>query len=123
MSPINDLKNIIVDFSGLAKDALHVYVALVVFLAACLIFRWRVSEWKPLLLVFAVIILGEIVDIRDTLAIEGQLYLGGNWHDIWNSMLAPVLLFVAARFTNVLEKRDPAPITTSAAQSGLDDEP
>jgi hypothetical protein len=104
MSPLNAIKNFIVDFSGLAKDALHVYVALAVFLGACLIFGWRASHWKPLLLVLAVVVLGEIIDIRDTIIIERRVFLGGNWHDIWNTMLAPSLLFLTARFTPIFEK-------------------
>ncbi|MDN3645253.1 hypothetical protein QWY75_03410 [Pontixanthobacter aestiaquae] len=106
MSPLNDLKNFIVDFSGLAKDALHVYVALIIFLGACLIFRWKASEWKPLGLILAVAVVAELIDIRDTLLIEKRVFLGGNWHDIWNTMLAPVLLFLMARFTVVFEKRE-----------------
>ena len=116
MSPLNDIKNFIVDFSGLAKDALHVYVALAVFLGACLVFGWRASQWKPLLLVFAVTIAGELIDIRDTLIIEKQVFLGANWHDIWNTMIAPIVLFVAARFTWIFE-------SPSMPEHDLEEEP
>ncbi|WP_209347775.1 hypothetical protein [Pontixanthobacter sp. CEM42] len=116
MSPLNDIKNFIVEFSGLAKDALHVYVALIVFLGACLIFRWRASEWKPLALVLAVVVIGEIIDIRDTITIEKRVLLGGHWHDIWNTMLAPTLLFVLARFSSVFERR--AAIVPEGEESG-----
>ena len=104
MSPVNQFKLAIVEWSGLAQDALHVYVALTVFLGSCLILGWRAWQWKPLLLVFAITLIGEYFDIQDSLNIEGRTYLWGNWHDVWNTMLAPTALFIAARTTNIFVK-------------------
>lgn len=118
MSPLNPIKNFIVDFSGLAKDALHIYVALAVFLGACLIFGWRASQWKPVLLVLVVVVVGEVIDIHDTLIIEKRVFLDGNWHDIWNTMLAPIALFLFARFTNIFESPEPAPPMLGDTESG-----
>lgn len=118
MSPLNPIKNFIVDFSGLAKDALHIYVALIVFLGACLIFGWRASQWKPVVLVLAVVVVGEIIDIHDTQIIEKRVFLDGNWHDIWNTMLAPIALFLFARFTNIFKSTEPAPPVPDDTESG-----
>ena len=99
-----ELKTLIVDHVGLAKDALHVYVALIVFLAACRIFRWPVSSWKPWLVVLTVALLGEALDLRHSLIKGYTVRLDYHWTDLWNTMLVPTVLVLVARYTNVFEK-------------------
>ena len=31
----------------LARDALHIYVALIIFVGACLMFGWKARDWRP----------------------------------------------------------------------------
>ena len=101
MSALQDVKLLIVEHVDLAKDALHVYVALVVFIGACWLFRWRPSSIKPWLVVLAVAVIGEIWDYRDTLAREDPVFFEFYIKDLWNTMLAPTILLVTARFTTV----------------------
>lgn len=99
-----ELKTLIVDHVGLAKDALHVYVALIVFLVACRIFRWPASSWKPWCVVLAVALLGEALDLRHTLARGYTVRLDYHWTDLWNTMLVPTVLVLVARYTSVFDR-------------------
>lgn len=96
-----ELKTLIVDHVGLAKDALHVYVALIVFLVVCRVFRWPVSSWKPWLAVLFVAVLGEVLDLRHTLSKGYPVEVGYHWTDLWNTMLVPTILMLAARYTSI----------------------
>ncbi|GAA4643640.1 hypothetical protein GCM10023115_16000 [Pontixanthobacter gangjinensis] len=120
MNPLNDFKIAIVDFTGLAKDALHIYVALGVFIAACLIFRWRALEWKPVLLVLAVAICGEIFDMRHNALRENDPFVLASLHDVWNTLLVPLIIFAAARYSRIFEK--PKPPKAEAVVSGNEPE-
>ncbi len=99
------LKTLIVDHVGLAKDALHVYVALIVFLVVCRMFRWPASSWKPWLVVLAVALLGEALDLRHTLQRGYVVRFDYHWTDLWNTMLVPTVLVLVARYTDVFERR------------------
>jgi hypothetical protein len=90
-------KSWFVTHTGLAKDALHLYVALAVFFGTCALFGWRIGGWKPLALVLLVAIGGEVWDIYDRVRIGAAQNLAGNWHDIWNMMVWPVIITVLAR--------------------------
>lgn len=108
MSMFQQMKIFLVHSSDLAKDALHIYVALALFLGSCLLFGWKGRQWKPWLVVLLAALAGEAWDIRDTLANGSSLRIGANWKDIWNTMLAPTVLMLATRYTDVFK---PAPPT------------
>lgn len=91
-------KSLVVEATGLARDALHVHTGLIVFVLARLIWRRRggwVLAWA-IALCFAVG--GEWLDY--------QLETPGNeaaaneehWHDIWNTMLWPTILLFIGRW-------------------------
>lgn len=105
MSPLQQTKLFIVEHLSLTKDALHIYVALIVFFGSCLLFKWKAAQWKPWLLVLAAALLGEAWDLRDSLVYDTPIRLAGNWKDIWNTMLVPTMLMLAARHTRVFGKR------------------
>ncbi len=96
-----ETKGWLVDWSGLARDGLHVHVGLIVFFAAALIFRWPLRSWKPWALTLAITLAGEAWDIRDTLAAGGRVRLDYNWQDIWNTMLWPSAILILARSTRL----------------------
>ncbi len=104
MNPLNDLKLLIVEHSGLAKDALHIYVALAVFITACLLFKWKAWEWKPVLLVLAVAVTGEIFDMRYNQLRENDPFVRSSLHDIWNTLLVPLIIFTAARYSHIFQR-------------------
>jgi hypothetical protein len=87
----------LVEHLSLGKDALHLYVALGLFLGSVALLGWRADGWKPWLLVLAAAVGGEAMDIRDTLAAGLPVGLGHNWHDIWNMMVWPTAIALLAR--------------------------
>ena len=62
MSLLQQVKMVIIEYTHLAKDALHIYVALAIMLGACFAFGWKVRQWRPWLLVLAVALAGEYWD-------------------------------------------------------------
>ena len=87
----------LVDSTGLAKDALHVYVALALFLGGAILLRRRLSDAGLLLIVLAVALAGEAWDVRDNRAAGNPIILADNLHDLWNTMFWPCLLWLLAR--------------------------
>lgn len=87
--------------TGLAKDALHVHVGLIVFFAAALAFRWPLRSWKPWAAALAVALAGEAWDIWDALAEGRRIVPSGNWKDLWNTMLWPTAILLLARTTKL----------------------
>ena len=104
MSPFQQTKLMIVDHLHLAKDALHIYVALIVFFGSCVCFKWKAKQWKPWFAVLAAALLGEAWDIRDSLTYGTPLALAGNWKDIWNTMLVPTVLMLLSRYSHISGK-------------------
>ncbi|OYY67940.1 hypothetical protein [Sphingomonas sp. 28-63-12] len=101
MSPFQDMKLWLVGLTGLAKDALHIYVALSLFFGSALLFKWPLTSWRPWLVVLAAALLGEAWDIADLRVISVPLDLGGNWHDIWNTLFWPSMILLLARTTRL----------------------
>jgi hypothetical protein len=104
MSWLETAKYWLVDHTHLAKDALHIYVALTLFLGAMLVFRWRVGSWKPLAIVLVAAIAGEAWDLRDSVVFHTRINLWANWHDIWNTMFWPSVITLLARWTQVFAR-------------------
>ncbi|MCP5383848.1 MAG: hypothetical protein H6920_11265 [Sphingomonadaceae bacterium] len=109
MQWLYDLKLLAVDFTGLEKDALHIYIALLVFVAVNMLFGWKARDGKALPLVLIVAIANELSDIRYNLRIEHTPYFAESVHDIANTMFVPVLLFILARWTRVFGGKDSMP--------------
>jgi hypothetical protein len=104
VSALQEAKLWLVGHTGLAKDALHIHVALFLFFAVALVLGWKLSSWRPWLVVLAVTLLGEAWDIRDRIAHGIRLNLWGDWHDIWNTMFWPTMILLLARHTRVLRR-------------------
>ena len=119
MTAFQSFKTVLVEHSHLAKDALHIYVALGVFFGSCLLFGWKARHWRPWLLVLAAALLGEAWDLAEASDSNDPIDKAGHIKDVWNTLLAPTLLMVLARFTGVFadgpasgdqpEVADPAP--------------
>jgi len=91
----------LVDSTGLAKDALHVHVGLIVFFAAALLFRWPLRSWKPWAAALAVTLAGEAWDLWDSFHEGRRILLWANWKDVWNTMLWPSAILLLARGTRL----------------------
>jgi hypothetical protein len=101
VSPFANGKLWLIEQLGLAKDALHIYVALTLFFGSALLFGWRLSSWRPWLLVLAAALAGEAWDIRDRLVASVPLEPRGNWHDLWNTLFWPSVILLLARRTRL----------------------
>ena len=104
MSPLQTVKFWLVEHAGLAKDALHIYVALTLFFGSALLFRWPVRSWKPLAVVVVAALIGEAWDLRDSAVYGTRVDLTGNWKDVWNTCFWPAAIVVLTRTTAVFRR-------------------
>jgi cell shape-determining protein MreD len=104
MSPLQDAKLVLMGWTGLAKDALHVYVGLTVLLLAAALLNRPIRDWRPLAIVALVALAGEIWDLVETMLLGRSPRWRGNWKDIWNTLFWPTALFLLARFTRLLKR-------------------
>ncbi len=96
--------------SSLDRDSLHIHVSILAYLLACLVLRAKAYNLLPWLAVFALAAFGEYVDgrgLRNIANYPDQVTLW-QFHgkDMINTMIAPTILLLAARFTQVFEKPD-----------------
>jgi len=84
--------------TGLDKDALHIHVALILFLAVAVIGRWPLRSWRPWLAVLAACVVGELLDMHANLVDAGQWDWRASRHDLVNTMVWPTILTLLARF-------------------------
>jgi len=101
LSSFQEAKLWLVDNSGLTKDALHVYVSLTLFFGSALLFRWRLSGWRPWLVVAVAAIAGELWDIRDTLSYGGHIAWAEGRRDLINTLFWPSVILILARYTHL----------------------
>lgn len=90
-----DAKIWLVGETGLSRDALHIYVALALFVAARLVWRGRFAPAAGLTVVLLAALTGEWLDHRVEILSEAACDSGEHWHDVWNTMLWPVVLTLA----------------------------
>lgn len=91
---LQQFKHLAINFTGLSKDALHVYAALAIFISVRLIWRWRGGWALSWLATLAVALAVEWLDMRME-AVESNLQPdASHWHDIWNSMVWPTVLML-----------------------------
>ncbi len=104
MSIFQATKIWLVEQFNLARDALHIYVGLTVFLAVALLFRLSLKDWRPLAAVFLVAVAGEVWDILDDRRTNQVVDLAANWHDIANTCFWPLVIFLLARLTPLIRR-------------------
>jgi hypothetical protein len=97
------LKLEIVAMTGLTKDALHIYVGLIVFLVAAAVVREGMRSKVPVLAVLVIALLGELLDARDDFRELGHWRIWASAHDILNTMFWPVALWLLARYSRVMK--------------------
>lgn len=101
---IEFLKDIVVHWTGLSRDALHTQIGLVLLFATCLISRRRIDSWLPVLAVIAAALLSEVFDRQRDIARYGVWDRSGSIHDVVNTVFWPIVLWIMVR-TGVVFKR------------------
>ena len=101
MSPLQGGKLWLIGHLGLGKDALHIYVALALLFGSALLFGWRLSSWRPWLVVAVAALAGEAWDMRDRQVAGIAIDPRGHWHDLWNTLFWPSVILLLARRTRL----------------------
>lgn len=103
----------IIEITGLAKDALHIYVGVGIYLLCLLILRpifrgQGVRSFMALILMTSIALLGEYLDNQNTIKSLGITGLSagqiiGSIRDLINTCLLPYMLFALNRWTTVFQ--------------------
>lgn len=106
MSTFQHVKLLLVDVFALSKDAFHIYIGFGCFVLTLLIWPRARASCLVLFPGFAVALVLEALDLRDDFATYGY----GRWlaslHDVLNTMLIPLALYLMIRFGALLPRRD-----------------
>ncbi|HEX8468416.1 MAG TPA: hypothetical protein VF620_11490 [Allosphingosinicella sp.] len=91
------IKAAVAAWTGLERDALHIYFAFIIQLVSAAVFRRTLGSPWPWLVVLAFALTNEWLDMfRDDLAEDWEK--AASLHDLWNTMLLPTLLLLVVRF-------------------------
>jgi len=96
---VQSIKLAIISTTGLSKDALHIHAGLAIFFIAAVVLRKLLRSIVPWLLVLALAIVGELVDMRDDSLSFGYWRWDASVHDILNTLFWPSVLLLLARFS------------------------
>lgn len=118
-----DKKAALVEHANLSRDALHVYFALLIYLGACWLFRWKAGSIKPWLVVLAFQLVNELFDMRVSYEDDGVIWIWANIKDMVNTMIAPTMLLLAARFGGVFGTAPAKMRKAPKADGGSGDQP
>lgn len=92
------LKIGLLEFTGLAKDAMHVHIGLIVFVIVRLLWRWRGGWILAWLAALTVALVGEYFDIQGEFMRHEFTSDSAHWHDVWNTMVWPTVLMLVGRW-------------------------
>ena len=106
-------KDLISQYTGLERDALHIHVALFIYLLAALLFRRSVRSPLPWLVVFGIEFANEVHDFWINRGAPLSWSLGEGGKDLWNTMLWPTVLLLFGRYADL--SRSPLPVMDDAA--------
>ena len=100
-------KTQIVGTIGLERDALHVYVSVLIQFAIAIALRRGIGDWLPWLAVLVAACGNEILDVGVEVWPDPAMQAAQAVHDIVNSMILPTILLVAVRLgpSRLFEKR------------------
>ena len=91
-------KIVALETTGLAKDALHIYAGMALFLSIRLLWRWRGGWALAWLAVLAMACTVEWIDMKAEGAANMLQPDAAHWHDIWNTMFWPTVLLLIGRW-------------------------
>ena len=102
-SLVQSFKLSVIGFTGLSKDALHIYAGLIVWLLAAALFRKSITTLKPWLAVLVVALGIEAFDAFDDWVGLGYWRVSASVHDVLNTLFWPTVFALLARFTRLLK--------------------
>jgi hypothetical protein len=91
---LQTFKEIMIDATGLGKDALHVYAGLILLIGVRLVWRRRGGWVLGWLAALSAALVVEYLDIRTELTEANLRPDAEHWKDIWNTMFWPSVLFL-----------------------------
>lgn len=91
------LKDLISQYTGLEKDALHIHAALFIYILVAFLVRKSPRSALPWLAVFVIEIANEAHDVWDNWGAPAGWIIGESGKDLWNTMLWPTVLLIAVR--------------------------
>lgn len=101
------LKTNIVDLTGLERDALHIYIGIMVYVAVIALLRRYIRPSKAaviaLIMVTVVTLIGEYLDLRQQVDFGLEMRFGDSIHDIINTCFWPYALYALGRWTTLLD--------------------
>ena len=100
-----ELKIIIERYSGLERDALHIHLALLLYLIAMAVFRQSRRSRIPWLIVLGIEVANEIADLARHYRNDMPLRWDESLKDLWNTMLWPTVLLFVGRYTDLFQHR------------------
>lgn len=103
VSSFHTTKLLVMEVTGLSKDALHVYVGLIVFFATAVLLKRSLADWRPIAMVLLASLAGELWDIVIAFALNETMW-ADSWKDLLNTLFWPAAIFVLARRTTVLRR-------------------
>lgn len=109
-------KLIIQEITGVSKDALHVLIGLIGVVAVAAVFRRSLASWFPALVVLAMELLNEAIDLTAEAWPDRPMW-PGSVKDLLLTMAAPAILLIAARWLPDLF----LPRAATAAETGAAD--
>ncbi len=101
------LKVVLLDETGLAKDALHIYAGMAMFIIVRLLWRWRGGWIAAWLAALALACGAEYIDLRTEFSNSALQPDAAHWHDIWNTMFWPTVLLLVGRWLQPRPKPEP----------------
>jgi hypothetical protein len=117
----NNLKLWLVDWSGLSRDALHIYVAIALFLLVRMLWRGWGGTLAALILVLTVALTGEWLDHQFELMNAAACDWAEHMHDLRNTLAAPLVLALTLPLLRPRRaKKAEAEISGENAERGLE---
>ena len=106
MSGFEQAKLALVQFTGLERDALHIYVSLIVFFGSCLLLRWKAWQIRPVLMVVLAALTGEVLDLAYQHEQAMPLLWAESAKDMVNTCMVPTILMLATRLSGGFRRQN-----------------
>ncbi|MFW1808124.1 hypothetical protein ACG9Z8_09160 [Acinetobacter ursingii] len=97
-SKFQEFKIYIVHFTHLARDALHIYAGLLVFLCVAFLDKRQLKSVWALVAVMFIAMGAELLDAKDDFINYGYWRFDASLHDLLNTIFWPLVLWLIAKF-------------------------